>query len=153
VSEGELHPDEVLYRRLSPNSNPARFDQDGHPQVYFGDFRPGPADFDGLSLIRASYRPAQVAAYSKQFPETRYLLAEIRAGDLQANGLTIKPSPDEIDLESDGPPAHAVVLELNTDDYRGLGRAAIKQLAMTVAQKCVHRIIGPFDPPDDKKSV
>jgi hypothetical protein len=149
VSDGEIHSDEVLYRRLSPNSNPARFDSNQQPRVHQADFLPGPMDTDGLSVIRAKFREAHMAAFSQAFPDKRYLLAELCASDLLKLGLTIKCLPDELDQQSEGTPAHAVLVELNTSEYKGQGKVAIKQLAMTISQKYVHRIIGPFDPPNN----
>lgn len=88
----QVEKDELIYRRVLDKTGFYKPDRP-HPLSPKA-FRPVPRDIDGISVTRANYvgrDPLAAAALGEA--GRNYYIIEIRAGDLEAIGLTVQPSP------------------------------------------------------------
>lgn len=148
---------EILFRRIGTTGNPLPFDPKREPPLYQSCFLPQAGDSDGLSLIRARFRTAIWAAFSKDQPTKRYRLAEVEAEFLRRlaesngfDGLTFPLTPDSLDAERGEPHGHCVAAEINRDDYDRDPkiRPRIKQWALHIVKALAADIpLGPFPEP------
>jgi hypothetical protein len=84
-----IDPDERIYRRVVDKSNFYNATRD--PPLSQKAFNPTKDDKDGISVTRASYVSGPEEAASRGFHGKRYYIIEMRAGDLQGEGLILKP--------------------------------------------------------------
>jgi hypothetical protein len=103
-----IDKDEFVYRRVHEGTG--YFDASRTPQLSASAFKPLNNDRDGISVTRKNYvrGPADVAATG--YFGKRYFVIELRAGDLQAIGLTIRPDPQP------GEMGHALIPEIRVQD-------------------------------------
>lgn len=127
--------DEILYRRISASADPPWLDP-VTKEVNANAFAPHKKnDTTGLSVWRAKYKSKEQAA---QGPAKRYYLAELRAGDLRANGIAVVPQPhiqDGYDI------AHAELPDLNASNRKD-SRTIERQ---RILAKNVLEVVGPFE--------
>jgi hypothetical protein len=123
--------DEVLYRRVpvsmgwyTPQANPPL-----SPEA----FRPRDEDTDGISLYRAKDKTLEEAARGPS--RKGYHVISLRAGDLRARGIVIRPDMDPAD------PGHVTLPALNTAS-RDTDRALEIQAAL--AECGGAHVSGPF---------
>jgi hypothetical protein len=108
-------------------------------------FRPSGSDTDGLSVYlddaSGGPAPAELAASGRGGRDS-YVVVAIRVADLRAIGLTVvaKDIPD-------GLPGHAIIPELNWNDYQSgkQSRQFQKTLQMKLAELARHGVVYPPD--------
>lgn len=132
-------PDEHLYRRISLNANPPGLSDDR--VVLQQAFLPRKNDVDGISLVRAKYRSANEAALPPNSTHREYVVAVVKAADLESLGLTLDVTPDDIDIEL-GTHAHVSVREMNAANYKS---PEVKDWARQIAEHHVLEVLGPFE--------
>lgn len=101
---GPVSPDEYILRRVFVDHfNPALSEP-----VQRVAFQPNKNDTDGISVFRELFvTPAEIARRGPKGP-SKYFVVRLLAADIFALGLSILPDP-----QSDQPPGHAVIQELN----------------------------------------
>lgn len=126
-----ISDDEILYRRIPVGAD--WFDPGIDPRPTPKAFRPRPDDTTGLSLSRQKYKSLEQVAHNSHGKQ--YYVAELRAGDLRANGIAIIPDP------LPGDPGHVAVSSLtyeNRNDNRAL------EIQNALAEQLCLRVLGPF---------
>ena len=135
-----VQPEEILLRRV--------------PEAHMGDGQsPWPlamafaprsnGDEDGLSVYRKIFHTPQHAADFRTKSTSKSWVAELRAADVFALGLTVEPLPLGPTSELPSQPGHAVLRELNSTNRKTKRAEECKQqlLAAVIA------VTGPYDPP------
>ena len=99
-----------------------------------------PGDTDGLSLYRKVFHsPEEVARKLRTGGSRACWIAQLRASDLLALGLTLTPDPLESAL------GHALIKEIRAETARSDEVVQFKrQLAQLVTPE---NLLGPYDPP------
>ena len=138
---GALDPDELLYRRISLKANPPQISSNDRAVLQAAFLPHKLRDTDGLTVIRAKYRNAKEVACPPKSSHRDYVVAVVRAGDLMELGLTLEVTPDEIDIDLGGTPAHVSIREMNADAYRDDN---VYSWARQIAEHHVLEILGPF---------
>ena len=101
-----VNPDELIYRRVAEKTGYYR----SHPTPVLSPkaYNPTNNDVDGISVHRALFLAGPEAAAAFGVLDKSYYIVEIRAGDIQNEGIFIRPDPTSTD------PSHAVIPEINT---------------------------------------
>jgi len=130
VSSDEFILRRVLRRWYGPSKD---------PPVDRLAFRPTPRDVDGLSVFRANFlKPEKLDCDRATGNPGSYYVAQLRASDILALGLTIIPAPnDEL-------PGHALIPELKTG-LSGDAKNRAKEKQYRLAKLASNGIV--YEPP------
>lgn len=133
-----VEEDEFVLRRVHRN----HCDPNLANLIRSGAFTPNQNDLTGISVFRACLvQPTETLTSIEPSRAKEYYVVRLAVRDLRALGLTVEPDPD-----SNGPPGHAIVRELNRADYvanKSHWRFVLLKLAQLASADIVHRPSGP----------
>lgn len=105
-------------------------------------------DSDGLSVYRAAFHsPEAIARELRTGGSEPAWVAELKAGDIIALGVTLKPDPIDADKHPKGiaQPGHALIPEINSREAESTRVLELKRALADLANKVKPH--GPYDPP------
>jgi len=103
-----IDKNELVYRRITVSSN--YFKATRTPPLSASAFKPVSRDTDGISLTRKNYVSSPKDAAAGGFLGKDYYVIEMRAGDIESIGVTIKPDPKPGNI------GHAIIPEIRIQD-------------------------------------
>lgn len=149
-----ISPEEIIYRRV-PKQRGMSVDLKTVQPDAFAPRMPNKkkpndiGDLDGLSVYRAAFHtPEVIARVLRTSGSEPAWVAEFKAGDLIALGITLKPDPLQADKHPSGipQPGHALIPEIHSGGAQSTRVLELKRELAALANKA--KIHGPYDPPD-----